>query len=585
MPDSDRRVAAAVAAATAVALVARLVALGARVAHWDEGRVGYWVLRYVETGQYTYHPIVHGPFLFHVNGVVFDLVGASDASMRAVVALIGGLLPATAWLLRDRLKPAETVSLAVLLAANPLLLYYSRFMRSDVLVGALAFAALAFLVRAHDTGRRRHLYAGALSLALAFTTKENVLVYVACWVGALVLLLDWMLLAARQRDEDPTAVLAERLVATARGLRPWARDVAAGGVLFFAVVVFFYAPRPELWRAFSNPALFGDVVRRATVGSVEKFANTWVGGHPHSYVDFFVGDVETLVAGAAAVCVLGIAGFVHDRYRGERPRSLVSFAGYWALASLVIYPAVSDIQAPWAMIHVVVPLAVPAAVGGGLLLSAVGSTRRDGDDAGTAIALVLVAAVVGWMAFTGVAAAFVHPQEPGPLVQYGQPNGDLHPTLAEIDDAVQAHQGGSGPDVLYYGDHFYAASEPSAAPDENFSEPGHWTWRLPLPWYFEGMGAETASTTDIAALNGSTPPVVITRASNYGEVAPRLEGYDATTYELTSEGTPTVFFVRQSGAGNASAANASPGAAVNASAASVAAPTPPTAPTPTSATV
>ncbi|WP_435097662.1 flippase activity-associated protein Agl23 [Halarchaeum sp. P4] len=558
MSDSDRRVAAGVVAVTAVALIARLVSLGFRVAHWDEGRVGYWILRYMETGQYTYHPIVHGPFLFHVNQVVFDLFGASDTTMRLVVAVVGGLLPLTAWLLRERFSTAETVSLAVLLAANPLLLYYSRFMRSDVLVGAFALFALAFVVRAHDTGDRRHLYAGALSLALAFTTKENVLIYVACWVGALVLLLDWMLLSARHRGEDPKTVFSRRMLALARGLRPWARDVAGSAVLFLLVVVFFYAPRPELWRAFSDPTLFPSVVARATAGSVQKFVNTWVGGHPHSYVEFFVHDVETLAAGAAAVCLLGVAGFVYDRYTDDHPRPLVAFAGYWALASMVIYPAVSDISAPWAMVHVVIPLAIPAAVGAGLLLSTVAATRRAEDDAGTVIAVALVVTVVGWMAVTGLSTAFLHPQEPGPLVQYGQPNGNLHPAIAEIDDAVQAHQGESGPDVLYYGEHFYAASEPSVAPDENFSEPGHWTWRLPLPWYFEGMGAQTASTTQLSALNGTTPPVVITRAENYDEVASYLEGYDAATYELTATGTPTVFFVRDTGSadGNATAGNA-----------------------------
>ena len=115
---------------------------------------------------------------------------------------------------------------------------------------------------------------------------------------------------------------------------------------------------------------------------------------------------------------------------------------------------------------------------------------------------------------------------------------------AEIDGAVAANTNAAGPDVLYYGEHFYAAAEPSTAPNESFSEPGHWTWRLPLPWYFEAMGAETASTTREGTLNGTIAPVVVTRAENYDVVAPKLEGYEATTYRLTATDTPTVFFVR-----------------------------------------
>ncbi|GGM72861.1 uncharacterized protein (TIGR03663 family) [Halarchaeum rubridurum] len=568
MSDSDRRVAVAVLAVTAVALVARFVSLGARVAHWDEGRVGYWVLRYAETGAYTYHPIVHGPFLFHVNRVVFGAFGASDLTMRAVVALVGGLLPLTAWLLRERLSGTETVALAVAFAANPLLLYYSRFMRNDVLVAAFAFAAFALVVRAVDTGRRRHLYAGALSLGLAFTTKENALVYVACWVGALGLLLDWVLVRARVRDRSAVAALAERGIAVGRGLRAWARDLGAAVVVFLAVVVVFYAPRPEFGRALTTPALLPDVLARATLGSVGKFADTWVGGHPHSYVHFFVHDLGTLAGGALVLCGLAVVGFLHDRYTGDGPRPLVAFAGYWGGASLVIYPAVSDITAPWAMVHVVVPLAVPAAVGAGLLVRGlswptgtdVGRWAR-GVDAEAAVSVLLVVALLGWSLSTGVAAAFVHPQQPGPLVQYGQPNAEMGDTLAEIDAAVAANANASGPDVLYYGSHFYAESEPSAAPDESFAEPGHWTWRLPLPWYFEAMGAKTASTTSEGTLDDTTAPVVVTRARNYDAVAPKLEGYHAATYRLTATDTPTVFFVRNdtaSGGGDDAAALRSP---------------------------
>ncbi|GAA0300327.1 flippase activity-associated protein Agl23 [Halarchaeum salinum] len=564
MSDTDRRVAVAVLATTAVALIARFVALGSRIAHWDEGRVGYWVLRYAETGAYTYHPIVHGPFLFQVNRVVFEVFGASDVTMRAVVALIGGLLPLTAWLLRDRLSGTETVALAVALAANPLLLYYSRFMRNDVLVASFAFAALAFFIRASDTGRRRYLYAGALSLGLAFTTKENALVYVACWIGALGLLLDWFLVRARVHDRSAVAVLSEHGIAIARGLRAWARDLVGGIVVFFVVVVFFYAPRPELGHALSNPALLPGVVSRATLGSVKKFADTWVGGHPHSYVSFFVHDLGTLAGSALVLCGLAVLGFLVDRYTDGGPRPLVAFAGYWGGASLVIYPAISDITAPWAMVHVVVPLAIPAAVGGGLLVRGLSWPRADvsrwvrGVDAEAVVSVVLVAVLLGWTVSTGVSAAFVHPQQPGPLVQYGQPNAQMGDTLAEVDDAVAANANASGPDVLYYGGHFYAASEPSVAPDESFAEPGHWTWRLPLPWYFEAMGAETASVGQPDALNDTTAPVVVTRAQNYDVVAPKLEGYHSTTYRLTATDTPTVFFVRNDTADATAASLASP---------------------------
>src|SRR6056297_2220217 len=107
--DDRRRALQAVLAITALALAVRLVGLGVRIFHWDEGRVAYWILRYHESGQFAYRPIVHGPFLFIVNDWVFSIpfLGASDFSARLIVALVGGLLPLSAWLLRDRLRDAE----------------------------------------------------------------------------------------------------------------------------------------------------------------------------------------------------------------------------------------------------------------------------------------------------------------------------------------------------------------------------------------------------------------------------------------------------------------------------------------------
>ena len=170
-------------AVAAIALAARLALLGERIAHWDEGRVGYDVLRYMATGAWEYRPIVHGPFLPHVNRLVFSAVGADDFTARLVVALVGGLLPLAAWLYRDHLRDAELVALGLFLAADPILLYYSRFMRNDVPVAAFAFVGLGLYLRLIDTGRRRYLYAGTAAWALAFTAKENAILYPVSILG------------------------------------------------------------------------------------------------------------------------------------------------------------------------------------------------------------------------------------------------------------------------------------------------------------------------------------------------------------------------------------------------------------------
>jgi len=455
------------------ALVARLFRLGTRIAHWDEGRVAFWALRYAETGYFEYRAIVHGPFLFQVDRWLFALFGPSDFVARLPVALVGGLLPLAAWGLRDRLRDGEVVALALFLSANPLLLYYSRFARNDVLVAGFCTLAFVAFVRAYDSRRPRYVYAGAALLALGFTAKENALLYVACWLGAAALLLDHRLLGAVRTGETGAAVdgarirralrspghwlpvaavvaamppvvdrlgygvegallvavgtvgyalavdgrlrylavlpLAGVVVAAVGGLAPapavavwyvlgWllaallvldARLFAGAGadadtrlppalgacLLFFAVVVFFYAPRAGptgelgLWRALSDPRLLPALLEEAVVGSWTEFRATWAPGDPFDpeRLSQFPGRMRNMVGTmrttAGALTAFAAVGLLVDRYAGEGPRDVVAFAGYWGIASVFGYPYATDIWAPWVAVHAVVPLALPAAVG------------------------------------------------------------------------------------------------------------------------------------------------------------------------------------------------------------------------------
>ena len=64
------------------AVLTRFWDLGSRALHHDESLHAYfsWLLA---TGQgYAHDPLMHGPFLFHMNALIYALFGASDASSR-----------------------------------------------------------------------------------------------------------------------------------------------------------------------------------------------------------------------------------------------------------------------------------------------------------------------------------------------------------------------------------------------------------------------------------------------------------------------------------------------------------------------
>jgi len=591
-----RRTLSALLAITALSLVARLVGLGARIFHWDEGRVGYWILRYAESGLWEYRPIVHGPFLYHVNKYVFAAIGASDFSARLVVALIGGVLPLAAWLFRDHLEDAELVGLGLFLAANPVLLYYSRFMRNDVLLATFMLFALGFFVRAIDTGSAWYLYPGTLSFALGFTTKENAIIYPLCWAGAVVLLFDHrLLLAARRparrfesaRESEPESesetrsresivgdggvpggvprtsrreIAAAYARATLRGLRRWVGPLALSALLFLAVVVAFYAPRTAgegvgFGAALSDPTVWPALVEETLVGTGEAVYDLWIaGGHQdHAYLPYLGDYLETMLYGAATLSLLAVVGFLADRYSGEGPRDFVSLAFYWGFVSVLGYPIVTDIQAPWATVHAIVPLAVPAAVGAALLYRWGRDAVRSGDVVGISLAVVILVLAAGTTAATAADLAYLHPtdQENDELVQWAQPADDLEPVLETVDDVAARN---SGTDVLFWGTThptsdeqlFYMENESS---DLQPSPEGGWYDRLPLPWYLERYDAVTASTPPDAnpetALS-NPPPVVIAYEWDRDEVEPHLEGYAAYEREFKLWDEDIVIFVDES---------------------------------------
>jgi len=554
------RVLVAVVAVTVLALVVRLLALGDRIAHWDEARVAWWVLDFMRTGNFRYQPIIHGPFYHHVNALVFSVFGSTDFTMRLVVALAGGLLPLSVLLVRNRLSGTETVALAIFLAVDPILLYYSRFMRGDLLVGAFMFVAFLVLVRTVDTGDQWGLFAAAALVALGFTVKENALVYLVTWVGATALLLDHRLFGAGENGSTWPDVLARYVAWAGRGIVTRLPAIALAVVEFFVILVYFYAPRGDATRhgeelttmgdVASDPTLLPALVDEAILASGDALYGQWIAKRAaedsaNPYFPY-LGDLAATVGyGSVALCALAIVGFLVDRYTDGGPRDLVSFCFYWGFVSLLGYPLATDIKAPWSAVHVVLPLAVPAAVGLALIVRWGREALADDDIAGVAVAVFLVVVLAGQVTVVAVDSSYVDPvSDDNELVQYAQPSGDIRPelrTMGSID-----RENGNETDVLFVGDYFVDGHQTARRTPACLK----WFNALPLPWYIErdDIDIECAETVDEfdREYAGDAPPMVITRGSQRENVSARLDGYDSRSHLLRTFDTETVFFVDRS---------------------------------------
>ncbi|WP_435359633.1 flippase activity-associated protein Agl23 [Haloarchaeobius sp. DFWS5] len=642
---SSNRTLGALVVIALLGLAARLVWLGQRVAHQDEGRVGYWILRYLESGVWEYRPIVHGPFLFHVNKYVFQLLGPSDFTARLVPAIMGATLPLAAWLYRKHLRDVELVALGVLFAANPVLLYYSRFMREDIPLVVFAAWAFGFFLRyTDDDGKRWHLAAGVAAFALSLTTKENGLLYPLCWLGAAYLLLDYrMIRAPGSGDRSPMGVLFDFVDRTVpfdlRGCWPYARRFDGGTLIdrhlqwwernfvsvgfavslvveFFAIIVLFYAPRgggftedppgaadnvsgfpgPEqagmdigLWRAIEtlDMNMFGAVVWEATVGSWEQFTGTWAGGshQDHPFLSFFEHYVDVLVAGALIILVFSVIGFVVDRYSNRGQRDLVALCSYWGFVSILGYPIATDIKAGWATAHAILPLAIPAAVGVGIVLRWGIDSFTDDDGIGVALSVIIVLLLLGNIGAAASDQVYMNPQDPdNKLIQYAQSSStDLKATLEDVERVGHQEGGVNDTDVMFYGNEYYVSNE-----SENLqpNAGGGYFERRTLMWYMEMYrynaihddDAATAfnvdSTISLSNINETRPPVVmaIGNGSN-GQDAEDIHqwmldnGYDARQFQRfrsvdrTDEGygpgTPFMIYIDESALNEANGSTSS----------------------------
>jgi len=576
----------AVAALVVLAFAVRAPLLGARVAHWDEARVAWWTLRYAETGAYRYYPILHGPLLPLVTRPLLETFGRSDAVLRLPTAVVGGLLPAVALLYRDPpwrpstgagstdgdaranwsgLDDRETAALAGLLAFAPLLVFYSRFFRNDLLVGAFSLAAFGCLLRARTLDRARRAgvlaapapplprrssayvaAAGAL-LGLGLGAKENALLYGLSWVGAAALL--WAAGRGLAGEDRPGLAAGGRELAgrLGAGARRWWPDALGGTAAFVVVVVAVFAPRTGdadtgVGALPGQPSAWPAVVGEATLGTARRLAEVWVaggvGGGP--YPRFLGLLVGVTVATAAATVALAAVGLVAE-HRADR-RSLVGFAALWAGLGVVGYPLAADLIAGWTAVHVVVPLTIPAAVG----LVALADRARPAlpGRAGTgaeadrparlaAVGLLAVGLYVGGVGGVAVFGAPAAAYNPYP--QPAQPEADLAPAMDAVGAAV-AHGGGAGPEAAYVGPHYR-----TGLPE-----------RLPVAWYVRAAGGTSVVRSTESPFPDGAPPVVVTLERGGPLVAGELSGYacwrgDATAWvDREPGGADTLVYVDRS---------------------------------------
>jgi uncharacterized protein (TIGR03663 family) len=182
-----------------VAVVSRFWDIGLRAMSHDESLHALYSYYLYDGSGYTHSPMMHGPFLFHANALVYFLFGDTDFTARIVPALFGVFLVMSPLLLRRWLGRTGALITSILLLISPSILYYSRYIRNDVYIAVWTILLIAALFHFIRDRNPRWFYLGAAVLMLSLATKENAYIFGFIGLSFIIEAVLWERVSARRQ--------------------------------------------------------------------------------------------------------------------------------------------------------------------------------------------------------------------------------------------------------------------------------------------------------------------------------------------------------------------------------------------------
>lgn len=153
--------------------------LGAKPHHHDESMHAFYSYQLYKDGDYEYNPMMHGPFQFHGNALMYYLFGVSDATSRYLAATFGILTVVLAMMLGPFIGRIGTLVATAMIVCSPSFMYFDRFTREDAYMLGATFAMVVFLFRYYQSRKNLDLWLAAVGFTIAFCTKESIFLTLA----------------------------------------------------------------------------------------------------------------------------------------------------------------------------------------------------------------------------------------------------------------------------------------------------------------------------------------------------------------------------------------------------------------------
>lgn len=471
------------------ALALRVPDLGNRPMHADESVHAVKFNDLWQRGVYRYDPDeYHGPTLYYAALPSASAHGRKDfgdlreSDLRLAPAIIGAAMILLLALAADGLGWAAALAAALLLAASPAFVFYSRYFIQEVL---LAFFTLGAIVSGWRASRSRILVwpiCTGLFIGLMIATKETAVLAFAAALPA------WLVARRgtkddgrrttddRRRTTDVTApdVILKGSAFDVPASRPWRLPTAAAATALLTAAL-------VLTNGLRNPAAIVDYFRSYAPWFGRAHSSD-MHVHPWNYYLSLLswnssqgGPIWT----EALILLFALLGLIVAAWPGRfrippERRPFIRFVAVYTLVLTVIYSAI-PYKTPWNVLSSLTGMAILAGIG-----IAAATERRAGSPsrldhfakgtfaliAARSAAILVFLLGASHLALQAYRAAFVFPTGGGNPYAYAQTVPDVLEAARRVEEISGASREGLGmPVAVVASDGYY--------------------W--PLPWYLRRL--------------------------------------------------------------------------------------------------
>ena len=317
-----------------LSLITRFFILDARPMDHDESIHAYLSYILMKNNYYRYDPAFHGPFLYYTTAAVFYLLGDSEFTSRLIPAVFSFLCIFTAYYFKKWIDSGAYLLVFFILFSTSIL-YYSRYMRNDIIICGAFLAIILFYLKYLESKKPIYIALISFLFGIILTAKENGYIYLFTFISYLGL----------------------RQIALKTGKIKFTKLLPHSKLKIVYVILASTLPFLLIFSAlYTNLFTYPNGLNKATVGAISH----WLEMHerkdhwkPIYYYSKLLIQYEFFPLGLFFISI----PFFVKRLKNKQNNELEFLSLYWVVLSFLAYHYISH-KVPWLVLHLVLPLSL-----------------------------------------------------------------------------------------------------------------------------------------------------------------------------------------------------------------------------------